>query len=87
MMEGDVRAKDGVELSDHLRHLDQPGPPEGPGDHQAGAGGDRLRVELRQVDAAVFFDSSAGNDQNINHFYNDLQMYTDNPPPRSRSPT
>ena len=35
-------------------------------------------VELRQVDAAVFFDGSAGNDQNINHFYNDLQMYTNN---------
>ena len=79
VMEGDVRAKDGVELSitysttiSAVRQkeqaiikqaLDEIG----------------FRTELRQVDAAVYFDSSAGNDQNVNHFYNDLQMYTDNP--------
>ena len=78
-MQGDVRAKDGVELSityvtsiNAVRQkeqaiikqaLDQIG----------------FRTELRQVDAAVYFDSSPGNDQNINHFYNDLEMYTDNP--------
>jgi peptide/nickel transport system substrate-binding protein len=78
-MQGDVRAKDGVELNitfvtsiNPVRQkeqaiikqaLDQIG----------------FRTELRQVDAAVYFDSSAGNDQNINHFYNDLEMYTDNP--------
>ena len=37
-----------------------------------------FRTELRQVDAAVYFDGSPGNEQNINHFYNDLQMYTNN---------
>ncbi len=78
-MQGDVRAKDGVELSitfvtsiNSVRQkeqaiikqaLDEIG----------------FRTELRQVDAAVYFDSSPGNDQNINHFYNDLEMYTDNP--------
>jgi peptide/nickel transport system substrate-binding protein len=78
-MQGDVRAKDGVELNitfvtsiNPVRQkeqaiikqaLDQIG----------------FRTELRQVDAAVYFDSSPGNDQNINHFYNDLEMYTDNP--------
>src|SRR5215216_88495 len=78
-MQGDVRAKDGVELNitfvttiSSVRQkeqaiikqaLDQIG----------------FRTELRQVDAAVFFDSSPGNEQNVNHFYNDLQMYTDNP--------
>src|SRR5829696_2884053 len=77
-MQGDVRAKDGVELNitfvttiSSVRQkeqaiikqaLDQLG----------------FRTELRQVDAAVFFDSSPGNDQNINHFYNDLQMYANN---------
>ncbi len=35
-------------------------------------------VELRQVDSGIFFDGSPGNEQNINHFYNDLQMYTNN---------
>ncbi|HEX2282471.1 MAG TPA: peptide ABC transporter substrate-binding protein, partial [Thermomicrobiales bacterium] len=78
-MQGDVRAKDGVELNitfvtsiNSVRQkeqaiikqaLDQIG----------------FRTELRQVDAAVYFDSSPGNDQNINHFYNDIEMYTDNP--------
>jgi len=38
-----------------------------------------IEVELRQIDAGVFFDSSAGNEQNASHFYNDVQMYTDNP--------
>ena len=79
VMEGDVRAKDGVELSitfvtsiNSVRQkeqaiikqaLDEIG----------------FRTELKQVDAAVYFDSSAGNDQNINHFFNDIEMYTDNP--------
>jgi peptide/nickel transport system substrate-binding protein len=35
-------------------------------------------VELRQVDSGIFFDGSPGNEQNINHFYNDMQMYTNN---------
>jgi peptide/nickel transport system substrate-binding protein len=37
-----------------------------------------FKVELRQVDSGIFFDSSPGNEQNIGHFYNDLQMYTNN---------
>jgi peptide/nickel transport system substrate-binding protein len=35
-----------------------------------------FQVTLGQVDAGVFFDSAAGNDQNANHFYRDVQMYT-----------
>ena len=78
-MQGDVRAKEGVELNitfvtsiNSVRQkeqaiikqaLDQIG----------------FRTELRQVDAAVFFGGEAGNDQDINHFYNDIEMYTDNP--------
>jgi peptide/nickel transport system substrate-binding protein len=38
-----------------------------------------FRVELKQVDAAVFFAGDVGNEQNISKFYNDLQMYTNNP--------
>jgi len=34
-----------------------------------------FKVELVQVDAASYFDSSPGNDQNISHFYWDLEMY------------
>jgi peptide/nickel transport system substrate-binding protein len=36
-----------------------------------------IAVRLKQVDAASFFDSAPGNDQNALHFYTDLQMYTD----------
>jgi peptide/nickel transport system substrate-binding protein len=37
-----------------------------------------FKVELRQVDSGIYFDSSPGNEQNISHFYNDLEMYTNN---------
>jgi peptide/nickel transport system substrate-binding protein len=35
-----------------------------------------IEVTLGQVDAGVFFDSAAGNDQNANHFFRDVQMFT-----------
>src|SRR5215217_6100511 len=77
-MQGDVRAKDGVELNitfvttiSSVRQKEQAIIKQAW--EQIG-----FRTELRQVDAAVFFDSSPGNDQNINHFYNDLQMYANN---------
>lgn len=34
-----------------------------------------IEVHLEQVDAGTYFDGSAGNDQNINHFYWDINMY------------
>lgn len=37
-----------------------------------------VEVSLEQVDAGIFFDSGEGNDQNINHMYWDLNMYTNN---------
>jgi peptide/nickel transport system substrate-binding protein len=38
-----------------------------------------IEVELASVDAGIYFDSAAGNDQNISHFYADLEMYTTGP--------
>ena len=38
-----------------------------------------IKVNLKQVDAGIFFDSAAGNDQNAQHFYADLLMYTNGP--------
>ncbi len=35
-----------------------------------------IKIELEQVDAGLFFDGSAGNDQNLTHFYRDLQFYS-----------
>ena len=39
-----------------------------------------FKVELVQVDSAVFFDSAAGNDQNSAHFFWDLAMWSSGPP-------
>ncbi len=38
-----------------------------------------FQVNLQQVDSGVYFDSSPGNTQNINHFYTDFEMYTNGP--------
>jgi peptide/nickel transport system substrate-binding protein len=38
-----------------------------------------VSVELRRVDQSVFFDASAGNEQNLGHFYADVQMYANGP--------
>jgi len=34
-----------------------------------------IKVQLEQVDAGIYFDGSAGTDQNINHFYWDANMF------------
>ena len=78
VQQGDVRAKDGVELS--ITFVTSINPVRQKEQAIIKQALDELgfRTELRQVDAAVYFDSSPGNEQNINHFYNDLQMYTNN---------
>jgi peptide/nickel transport system substrate-binding protein len=45
-----------------------------------------FRIELEQVDSAVFFDNAPGNEQNNTHFYTDTNMFTSGvgaPPPVS----
>lgn len=37
-----------------------------------------IKTQLKQIDAGIFFDSSAGNDQALSHFYYDITMYADN---------
>src|SRR5699024_900049 len=39
-----------------------------------------IKTELEQIDAGIYFDSCAGNEQNISRFYLDIDMYTSNPP-------
>jgi len=77
-VQGDVRAKDGVELRmtystsiNSVRQKEQAIVKQAL--EQIG-----FKVELRQVDSGIYFDASPGNEQNINHFYNDIQMYTNN---------
>jgi peptide/nickel transport system substrate-binding protein len=78
VLDGDVRKKDGVELSvsysttiNAVRQKTQAVNK----DNFEKIG---VKVQLKQVDAGIFFDSAEGNDQNASHFYNDLEMYTNN---------
>ncbi len=74
-MDGDVRSKDGVELSlvymsttNQLRqkvqtvvkaNLEEVG----------------FKVDMQNIDGSIYFDSSAGNDQNVGHMYYDMNMH------------
>jgi peptide/nickel transport system substrate-binding protein len=73
---GDIREKDGVQLSisyatsiNLVRQKTQAVVKQGL--EEIG-----FQVSLQQVDSGVFFDGSAGNPQNINHMYVDVNMYT-----------
>jgi peptide/nickel transport system substrate-binding protein len=75
-MQGDVRAKDGIELRlsyvtsiNEVRQKTQQVLKQA--FEEAG-----IRTQLLQVEAGIFFDGSAGNEQNTSHFYYDLAMYT-----------
>ncbi len=86
MLDGDVRKKDGLELSIEYyttvsplrqkiqavvkRDLEEIG----------------FKVELTSAPSEVFFDNATGNEQNNTHFYQDLNMFTSGvgaPPPVS----
>jgi peptide/nickel transport system substrate-binding protein len=77
--DGGVRAKDGVEMKftystsiNAVRQKNQAVFKQAC--EEAG-----IELQLKQVDAGIFFDSAAGNDQNYTHFYTDLEMYTSSP--------
>ena len=78
-MEGDVRAKDGVELKltyytsiNAVRQKTQ-------AVNKKNWEDVGFKVQLGQVDSGVFFDSAPGNEQTYGHFYRDIQMYTNGP--------
>jgi peptide/nickel transport system substrate-binding protein len=77
--DGDVRKKDGLELS--IRYATSVTPVRQKTqavvkDNLEAIG---FKVELVQVDSAIYFDSGVGNDQNISHFYWDIDMYQEVP--------
>ena len=84
VLDGDVRKKDGLELSiDYMTTISQVRQK-----IQAVVKSNLedigFKVEIKAIDGGVFFDSAAGNDQNNTHFYNDLNMFTSSigaPPP------
>jgi peptide/nickel transport system substrate-binding protein len=78
VLDGDVRKKDGVELSltysTTINAVRQKTQAVNKGNFEKIG----FKIELQQVDAGIFFDSAEGNDQNAAHFYRDLEMYTNN---------
>jgi peptide/nickel transport system substrate-binding protein len=79
VMDGDVRAKDGVRMDfvyqtsiNTVRQKTQAVVKQ----NFADIG---INVDLKSVDAGIYFDSAEGNDQNIGHFYADLEMFTTGP--------
>jgi peptide/nickel transport system substrate-binding protein len=79
VLEGDVRQKDGVQLVltyatsiNAVRQKTQQVV-------KAALEDIDFKVNLVQVDAGTFFDSSPGNDQNIGHNYWDIAMYSNSP--------
>ena len=77
-LDGNVRSKDGVKLSivyvtsvNAVRQKTQ-------SVVKANLEAIGFEVTLEQVDAGIYFDSAAGNDQNISHMYTDINMYTNN---------
>ncbi len=80
VLDGSVRRKDGVELSlvfstptNQVRQKTQQV-------IKADLESIGFKVELAQVDAGIYFDGSPGNDQNSQHFYWDLTMFSSGPP-------
>jgi peptide/nickel transport system substrate-binding protein len=78
VMDGDVRAKDGVELAmtsattvNAVRQKTQAVVKQSL--EQLG-----FKVQLEQVEAGIFFDSAPGNEQNIRHFYWDMEEHAVN---------
>jgi peptide/nickel transport system substrate-binding protein len=78
VLDGDVRSKDGIELRasyatsiNSVRQKTQAVVKQ----ELAKIG---IQVQLEQIDAGIFFDSAAGNEQNIGHMYWDMNMFTNN---------
>ncbi|MER3436154.1 MAG: peptide ABC transporter substrate-binding protein [Chloroflexota bacterium] len=79
VMDGDVRKKGNIELKVTYVTSINPVRQQTQAVNKQNWEAVGFKVTLGQVDASVFFDSAAGNDQNASHFFRDLQMYTNGP--------
>ena len=77
VLEGDVRAKDGVELSIVLTSTINPRRQRTQAVVKQNLEDIGIAVEIAQVDGSIFFDGDIDNTQNFTHFYSDTQLYTD----------
>lgn len=74
--DGDTRSKDGVELKVDYSTTINPVRQKTQALNKQNWESIGIKVNLKQVDAGIFFDSAAGNEQNAQHFFADLLMYT-----------
>ena len=79
VMDGDTRAKDGVALE--LSYATSVNQVRQKTQQVVKSAFEEIgiAVKLEQIDAGIFFGGEAGNEQNINHMYWDISMYTNNP--------
>ena len=75
VMDGDVRAKDGVKLEVVFATSVNPVRQKEQAVVKANLEAIGFKVQLEQIDAGIYFDGAEGNEQNINHFYWDFCMY------------
>ena len=79
VMDGDTRAKDGVQLqitfATSVNQVRQKTQAVIKRDFEEIG----IAVQLEQIDAGIYFGGESGNEQNINHMYWDISMYTNNP--------
>ncbi len=78
VMEGDVRKKDGVELTMTSSTTVNPVRQKTQAVVKENLEEIGFNVSLEQVEAGIFFDSAPGNDQNIRHFYWDMAEWAVN---------
>ena len=72
--DGDVRSKDGVELSVVFAASVNPVRQKSQAVIKANLEDIGIRVQLESIDSSIFFDTAVGNDQNYAHFYWDMNM-------------
>ncbi len=75
VMDGDVRAKDGMELSFVFASPISGRRQKTQSVIKANLEAIGFKIQLEQVDAGIFFDASEGNDQSFNKFPWDLMLY------------
>ena len=78
-LENNVRVKDGRELALNLVASVNPVRQKTQAVIKQSLESIGFRIELQQVDATVYFDTTPGNDQNYLHFYFDTTIYSQEP--------
>lgn len=73
-LDGDVRSKDGVELSVVFAASVNPVRQKSQAVIKSNLEDIGIRVQLESIDSSIFFDTAVGNDQNYAHFYWDMNM-------------